>query len=445
MTIGDGNAASFSGPVVDGSASSVQTPERASAVAWAALISAMFGWMFDSMDLNIFTLILFPSVSQLIGSTDPADVAHVGGIIAGVKLFAWGVGGIFFGVVADRIGRSLTMIITVLIYSIFTGLSGLAQNWWQLAILQAFASIGIGGEWAAGAALVAETWPEKTRARALQVMQLSFAIGFFLAALVNLYIGPIGWRWVLVTGAAPAIITLFIRQFVPEPERWRRVRDQRRRSGIEGRADTATATFLAIFSSRLRRRTIVGVLIATTMMIGSFSTLNLVPVWLHQLLGPGQEKLALQHTSQIFMIMNVGALLGYLCLIWLTGAVGRRWSYFLIALGCAASIIFTFTQITTVDGLKAISVVLGFFLIGGYGTFAAYLPELFPTRVRTTGQGFCWNMSRVVAGAGPLATGMLVGAFGSLQLAAVSIIWIYLIGLTAIWFGPETKGVPLED
>lgn len=444
MAIDDGKAVSFVGKV-DGAAAAAPSSERVSLVAWAALISAMFGWMFDSMDLNIFTLILFPSVSQLIGSATPADVAHIGGIIAAVKLIAWGIGGIFFGVVADRVGRSRTMIITVLIYSIFTGLSGLAQNWSELAILQALASIGIGGEWAAGAALVAETWPEKTRARALQVMQLSFAIGFFLAAFVNLYVGPIGWRWVLVTGAAPAIITLFIRQFVSEPERWQQARDQRRRLGIEGRSDTATATFLAIFSPKIRRRTIVGVLIAATMMVGSFSILNLVPVWIHQLLGPDQGKLSVQKTSESFMIMNVGAVLGYLCLIWLTSAIGRRWSYFLIAFGSAASIIFTFTQITTVDGLETISIVLGFFLVGGYGTFAAYLPELFPTRFRATGQGFCWNMSRVIAGTGPLITGTLVGTFGSLQAAALSIIWVYLIGLTAIWFGPETKGVPLED
>ncbi|HUN50813.1 MAG TPA: MFS transporter [Candidatus Sulfotelmatobacter sp.] len=414
-------------------------------IAWAALLSAMLGWMFDSMDLNIFTLILFPSVSQLIGSTKPADIAHISGIIAGVKLFAWGVGGIFFGVVADRVGRSRTMVITVLIYSIFTGLSGLAGNWWELAILQALASIGIGGEWAAGAALVAETWPERTRARALQVMQLTFAFGFFLAALVNLYIGPIGWRWVLVAGTAPAIITLVIRQFVPEPERWQQARDLRRQAGVAGRADSAMATFMAIFSPAIRRRTIVGVLIATTMMVGSFSTINLVPIWFHQLLPPDQAKLALKKISESFMIMNVGAVLGYLLLIWLTSAIGRRWSYFLIALGSALSIIYTFTQVRTVDGLEAASLVLGFFLVGGYGTFAAYLPELFPTRFRTTGQGFCWNMSRVIAGAGPLVTGMLVGSLGSLQAAAISIIWVYLIGLVAIWFGPETKGVPLED
>jgi len=151
------------------------------AAACLSLASACAAWAFDAMDLQIFTLVLFPSVSELVQSTDPGVVARAGGLIVACKLVALGLGGIAFGIAADRIGRARTMMVTVLIYSIFTGLSGLAQDWWQLLILQACAGIGIGGEWAAGAALVAETWPERTRARALVIMQMSFAIGFFLA------------------------------------------------------------------------------------------------------------------------------------------------------------------------------------------------------------------------------------------------------------------------
>jgi MFS family permease len=153
-----------------------------SAAAWTSLVSASAAWAFDAMDFQIFTLVLFPSVSDLVGSHDPGVVAYTGGLIVACKLVALGIGGIAFGIVADKIGRARTMVITVLIYSVFTGLSALAQSWLQLATLQALAGIGIGGEWAAGAALVAESWPERTRARALVVMQASFAIGFFLAA-----------------------------------------------------------------------------------------------------------------------------------------------------------------------------------------------------------------------------------------------------------------------
>ncbi len=274
---------------------------------------------------------------------------------------------------------------------------------------------------------------------------MSFALGFFLAALLNLIIGPIGWRLVLAAGAAPALITLFIRQFVPEPARWVAVRYQGTGVTHDGVLDTAASTFLAIFAPRIRRRTIVGVLIAVAMMIGGWGTLTLLPTWIHQLLGPDRSALAVKVTSQCFMLINAGAVFGYLSLIWLTNAIGRRWSYFLIAVGCAAANLFMFTQTTTINELLWFVVVYGFFAVGGFGIFAVYLPELFPTRFRATGPGFCWNTARAFTAAGPFVSGLLVGVFGSVPKAAVMVTGIYVIGLIAIWFGPETRGVPLRD
>lgn len=352
------------------------SPLRTSkAAAWASLASACAAWAFDAMDLQIFTLVLFPSVSELVQSTNPGVVAHAGGLIVACKLVALGLGGIAFGIAADRIGRAKTMIITVLIYSLFTGLSGLAQDWWQLLILQACAGIGIGGEWAAGAALVAETWPERTRARALVIMQMSFAIGFFLAALLNLVIGPIGWRYVFAAGAAPALVTLLVRMMVPEPQRWLAVRPQARSAG--GPRDSAVEIFLTLFVPPIRRRTIVGVLIASAMMIGAFGAATILPIWIRSLVGLDNAAFAVAATSQCFMLINVGAVLGYLTLIWLTDAIGRRWSYFLIALGCAAANLLMFSQIRTLDGLLWFSPIFGFFAVGGFGSLAIYLPELF--------------------------------------------------------------------
>jgi len=168
------------------------------------------------------------------------------------------------------------MVITILIYAIFTGLGGLAQTWQQLALLQAGAGIGIGGEWAAGAALVAETWPEKHRARAMQIMQMAFAFGFFLAAFCNLLLGPISWRWVLAAGALPAFVSLLVRHYVPEPERWLNVRHAQNETQAKGALAAGFETFAAIFSPDLRRRTIVGVLVASAMMIGCWGGLALL-------------------------------------------------------------------------------------------------------------------------------------------------------------------------
>ena len=156
-------------------------------------------------DLNLFVLVLVPTIRELTGATTPAAVAAAGSGIVALKILGWGLGGVVFGVVADRIGRSATLAWTILIYSIFTAASGLAQSWWQLAILQFLSGIGIGGEWAAGGALIAETWPDKHRVRAMQVMQMAYAFGFFLAAIVNFELGPIGWRYVLAAGIVPGV------------------------------------------------------------------------------------------------------------------------------------------------------------------------------------------------------------------------------------------------
>jgi MFS family permease len=421
-----------------GELTDLPTRRAVSLVAWASLASACAAWMFDSMDLQIFTLVLFPSVSDLIRSVNPGAVAYTGALIFAWKFVALGLGGIAFGVVADRIGRSTTMIVTVLIYSVFTGLSALAQNWWQLAIFQALAGVGIGGEWAAGAALVAETWPERSRTKALIIMQLCFGFGFFLGALLNLIIGPFGWRFVFAAGATPALLTIAIRIFVPEPERWVRVRNDRR-------LVSAADTFLALFTSEIRRHTVVGFLIVASMLIAGYGWQAVLPIWVRGLVGPENPALAVTVTSQFYMLYNVGAVPGYLTLIWLTNVIGRRWSYFLVALAGAAATLFLFAQIDTAKGLLWFAPVFGFFAGGGYGTFAIYLPELFPTRIRATGQGFCWNTARILTAAGPLTTGTIVGVFGSAPAAGAMATVIYAVGMIAIWFGPETKGVPLQD
>jgi MFS family permease len=409
-------------------------PGTASRTAWVSLVSAWLAWLFDAMDLQLFTLIMFPSVGELIGSADPARIARICGIILAGKLGAWGIGGIVFGVVADRYGRARTMLITVLIYAVFTGASALAHSWWQLAIGQALAAIGIGGEWAAGTALIAETWPARSRTRALLVMQTGFAFGFMLAAVANFAMGPIGWRFVLATGVAPAALALLIRFCVAEPDRWRAVRRHDGGGPLAG-----------IFAADLRWRTFAGVAVAAALMIGTFSTATLLPIWIPALLGPAHRAQAITITSQCFLLINLGGVAGYLILACVLDTIGRRWSYFVVALGSIAVNLLLFTSVTTTDGLLRFAALYGFFAIGGFGSIAAYLPELFPTRVRATGQGFCWNSARVITAAGPLTIGSAIGAFGSIEATALVVTCVYLIGAGAIWFLPETTGLPLED
>ncbi len=404
-----------------------------------ALLSGFLGWMFDSMDLNLFTLVLVPTIKELTGAATPSAIASAGGIVVGLKIFGWGLGGVIFGVVADRIGRSRTLVLTILIYSVFTALCGFVQNFWQLAVLQTLAGIGIGGEWAAGAALIAETWPERTRVKAMQIMQMAYAIGFFLAAGVNIFLGPFGWRVVLMAGIVPAVATLFIRAFVPEPERWIAAR-------VTTKGESAVATFTAIFTRDHIRNTIVGVTIAFAMTVGSWAALTLLPAWISQLLGPSTPAIATWTISWSFILMNFGAVAGYGVLILFADRIGRRLSYFIFCTGSLISIVYTFRDGTTLPQLQIMLPVLGFFILGGFGNFAAYLPELFPTRIRATGQGFCYNMSRLLTSPGPLIVGSLVGTFGGSIPRASSMVGLtLLLGMVAIWFGPETAGKPLRD
>ena len=421
-------------PTLDSSTSAIPK------VAWLALVSGFLGWTFDSMDINLFSLVVFPTLAELLGTRNPAAIAQTAGLIVMLKILAWGAGGIAFGVIADRIGRSRTLALSILLYSLFTGLSGLAQNWWQLALMQALAGIGIGGEWAAGGALIAETWPEKHRTRAMLIMQMGWSFGFFAAALVNFWLTPISWRWALAAGVLPAIITVFVRIFVPEPERWRQVRAKVAASG-----DTIWNTFASIFRPDLRSRTIVGVCIAAAMMVGSFPGLVMIGPWINQILGPGNGGQAIKDISYTFFLINFGAVFGYLAVMVLCDWIGRRLTYFIFCAGGLILTWLTFQNGSTVARLEMFAPVYGFITVGGFGCLGIYLPELFPTRVRVTGQGFAYNMSRMLTAPWPYVAGILVGTFGSIPSAVCAVATLLVVGMIAIWFGPETNGKPLAD
>jgi len=395
---------------------------------WLVLLSAFLGWLFDAADVSILTLALAPSVGDLLHTTDPKTIAPIGGVVVGIKLVAWGLGGIAFGVVADRVGRSRTMVMTILIYSVFTGLSALAQTWQQLAVLQAVAGIGIGGEWAAGAALVAETWPARWRTKALQIMQTAFAVGFFVAAAVYLTLGSAGWRWVFLAGAVPAVFVLILRRSIREPERWLAVR---------GRVSSAEITLRRIFRPDLRKRTIVGATLAASMFVAIFGATAWIPAWIPELLAPDQLASVPVYVGVAFLFANAGGILGNLTLLWLTDAVGARRSYFVFCLGALVIALIVFTQVHTYTALLVLMPVYGYFAIGGGGTLAAYLPALFPTINRATGAGFCWNFARLLTGLAPVATGLLVAASGSYPTAAALMTLVYLVGLVVVWFGPD--------
>jgi MFS family permease len=397
-----------------------------------AFWSAFLGYVFDCMDLNIFTLVLVPSMRDLLQTTDRDSIQQAGSIVIAVKLICWGIGGVLFGIVADRFGRARTLVLTIMIYAVFTGLSGLARSWEELIGLQGLAALGIGGEWAVGAALVAEAVPDEKRDGAMGFIQSSFAIGFLMAAIVNWVLGPYSWRLVLAFGALPALWILFIRRRVPESERWISVSAQKQGSIAE------------VFAPGLRRSTIVGIIVAAAMMIGSWGGITLLPNWIRELTAQGGDPV--KTTSFAFMLMMAAGIPGYAAVVWGAKIMGRRPLYFLCSLGGLLVSLYMFLVVKDLDALLMFAPVYGFFVMGGFAIFGLYLPELFPTRIRATGQGICYNVSRALTAIGPLTVAYFgLATFGSLPHAAATTAIAYAAGLIAIWFGPETWRKPLAD
>lgn len=407
---------------------------------WLVLFVAWLGWVFDAMDATLYAIVLHPALHDLLGAngggTSAQDIGWYGGIIFSIFLIGWAVGGITFGIAADRFGRTKVLIATIVIYALFTGAAALAQTWWHLALTRFLTALGIGGEWAAGAAIVAETWPEDKRSKAAGILQSAWAAGFFLAAFFNLTLKEsYGWRGLFLVGVAPAFVALLVRWWVKEPERWARARVQ------------PPAPLSAIFEGDLRRATLVGSTLAFVAVFGLWGSTNWAPTLVRELAELRDEDSAAltRYVSYAIMALNAGAIFGYLGFGPLADRFGRRPVFALMCAGSVVMLPVTYLAPDSYAGLLMLLPVLGFFNNGIFSGFPIYLPELYPTRLRATGAGFCFNAGRVLASASPFITGWLVTAMGSFARAASTVALIYLVGLVALLFAPETKGRRLPD
>jgi MFS family permease len=414
---------------------------------WLILLVAWLGWVFDSMDATIYALVLHPALHDLLrrqtgGDVSPEAIGWYGGIIMSIFLIGWAIGGVVFGVLADRFGRTRTLIATILVYAVFTGLAALSANWWQLAIYRFLTALGIGGEWAAGAALVAEVWPEAKRTKAAGLLQSAWAAGFLIAAVVNLLMREHGWRATFVVGIAPAVVALFVRLWGKEPERGGKTREREQALGGPGAPKLSE-----LFQPKLLRSTLAGSGLAFVAVFGLWGATNWTPTLVRSLPSlQGLDAGALTvHVSYATMMLNVGALVGYLSFGPLADKCGRRGAFALMCVGSLVLLPLTFLTPRSYAHVMILLPLLGFFNNGIFSGFPIYLPELYPTRIRATGSGFCFNVGRVLASMGPFLTGFLVAALGTFGRAASAIAFIYLVGLLILPFAPETRGKPLPD
>jgi MFS family permease len=393
-----------------------------------ALIAASLGWMLDAFDVMLYALVLAAIIAELSISKEAA------GALGSVTLLASAAGGIIFGIVADRFGRTRALIASVLIYSVFTAACGLAQSVAQLAIFRIFLGIGMGGEWASGAALVSETWPAEHRGKALGFMQSAWAVGYGAAALVTAVVMPLGgWRGVFFVGILPALFTLWVRRNVEEPAIWR----ESRLAPAASRAGLGQ-----IFRPPLLRLTIaITVMNAFTMF--AWWGFNLwLPGYLSLPIAQGGVGLTTTMMSVFVFVMQAGMWLGYVTFGFVSDRAGRRKTY-VVYLVAAAILLFVYASIRVPAVLFALGPFVAFFGTGYFSGFGAVSAEIYPTSIRATAQGFTYNIGRVVSAAAPWTVGSLAQTQGFAVALSISSVAFLLAALTWIWI-PETKGRELS-
>ncbi|MSU64541.1 MAG: MFS transporter [Opitutus sp.] len=399
------------------------------------LVAAFLGWMFDGLEMGIFPLVARPALQDMQQATGVSGDGYIGqwmGTITALFLVGAAFGGLTFGWLGDRFGRVRAMSLAVLCYSVFTGVTYFAQTPLQLGLLRFVAALGMGGEWSLGVALVMEVWPEHHRPLLAGVIGAASNVGFALVGLVGIFFSVTkdSWRWVMLLGAAPALLTFFIRLFVPESPRWLAV------------ARTGPARPIQEMLSRpLLGVTLFATLFASIALIGSWGSVQWLPLWADQMAGVGQPG-AKAYTQ---VVTALGAIVGALAGAWLGGRVGRRPAFFLICLCSLASCAWMFRGFDRYGpAFLAMTFVVGVTTTAFYGWLPLYLPELFPTRVRATAQGVAFNAGRILAAGAAIQMGALMKMFdGSYARAGAIITLIYAVGLFAIWLAPETKGRPL--
>jgi MFS family permease len=398
---------------------------EATPAAKRALIAASLGWMLDSFDVMLYSLVLAYLMADLAMTTTTA------GLLGSLTLLASAAGGMLFGVIADRYGRTRALMGSILIYSIFTAACGLAQSVRQLAIFRVLLGIGMGGEWASGAALVSETWPAENRGKALGFMQSSWAIGYAAAAAVTAIVLPIwGWRAVFFVGVLPALITVWVRHSVEEPAIWRESRNVQSHERV--------AAFGDIFRGDLLPLTVAITLMNACTMFAWWGFNLWIPAYLSLPTDQGGVGLSAYAMSGLVIAMQVGMWFGYVTFGFVSDRFGRKLTY-VVYLTSAAALILAYASTRNPLVLLLLGPFVAFFGTGYFSGFGAITAEIYPTRIRATAQGFTYNIGRVASAVAPFAVGSLAGTQGFRLALSTTAIAFVLAALAWLWI-PETKG-----
>jgi MFS family permease len=499
---------------------------------WMALAAALLGWMFDGAEMGVFSMVGGTALRDLMPGTPEGDVGFWFGVITALFLVGAATGGVLFGWLGDRIGRVRAMTLSVLVYALFTGLCGLAGAPWQVGLFRFIAALGMGGEWSLGVALVMEVWPNRSRALMAGLIGAAANVGYLLVGVIGLqlknFLGEMqtvlstiglsadwvemltanqGWRLMMLMGTLPALLTFFIRIFVPESEKWQHEKDKGSTNKMESKdllgvlvgglgpilivyVWSADVGILARIVGSIAglvvaaggytwpvvrflqrqgdgsqaaadqiRQTLKRMLLAACLsgvaLLGTWAGTQWVPIWADKLTGSNAALGAKEHTQ---MWLAFGAIVGTMGAAMLGDWIGRRLAYTVLCVISFFSILGVF-QLNHEYGTPLLvwSFISGACTASFYGWLPLYLPELFKTSFRATGQGFSFNFGRILAAVGALQTGTLMGVFqrdiplagftikGGYPLACSVMSAVYLFGVVVIWFLPETRGKPLPE
>ena len=423
---------------------------------WKALLGSFLGWVCDGYETYTLVLVAAVAVQQLVPKQQLSQTPLlVSGLLA-VTLIGWATGGVVGGVLADYLGRRRAMMISILWYSLFAGLTAFSPNYILFLVFRFLTGLGMGAEWGPGSAMVSEHWPDKARARGAGVLQSGLGFGFLIASGLWLVVqasSPSAWRYMFLVGVLPAIILLYIRSQIPEPEMWEeanRQRKQIRAKHERGEQIPAEEKALSSFTlsyilatPELRRRVLLLICLSLSTVIGWWAVSTWIPQYAAVLGAHTGQKPAL-FATQTALVYNLGGIAGYLALAPMSDVWGRKlsiWIYLFCSLITTAAL---FLLVHTPGLLLIVAAVNGFFTLGQWTWLAVYPAELFPTAVRGTAISLVFNISRYIAALGTLFAGFLIVQLGGIAVAATIVSLIYVLGLIVTPFvGPETKGRPL--
>ena len=424
---------------------------------WRVLTASFLGWIFDGYEAYALFLVAAPALRQLLDPAQLPNLSRYAGILIAVTLLGWAAGGVLGGIVADYLGRKRTMMLTILLYAIFTGLTGFAQSWTQMSLFRFLTGLGLGGEWATGATLIAESWPSRARAKGQGIMQSAFGWGSLLAAAVWYFLQPVGgpgaWRLVFFIGVIPALFILYIRRNISESEKWleshaeRRQLQARRRAGSalsEQEAVVANFTVASLLRSpSLRRSMLLCLVMSLASTLGYWAVSSWIPAYVESSARAVGAADPARWAAIAGLLYSVGAIVGYLACGFTADVIGRKP---MLAVLFAGSVVTTPVLYLWAHSPQALVIAAGLngaFTLGQFAWMAIYPPELFPTAVRATAVSLIFNTARFISFLGPLFAGALITRLGGYSTTALLFSLGYLFALAAIPFLPETKGQPL--